>query len=268
MIVSRVRVRHAAPSVLPNAPREPVIREGSVVHGRLTHELIESAQGWQFRPNPDLWRGDKGFLLGFGIPFSVLSPGLLSWILHTYIANWPLSIFFAVGAVTVCFVPVLVLAGMWMRACYRRLCCLSIPHDADNLELDSPEEPDRHNPDLIAGLKRSCDGATRTVRLLIPVERVIAVQLCPWKHVVGGSGGKEITDAVQGALVLAPQADGVDCRLPILLTMDYVGAARLMQKLANILNVPYLFGADAEGWKAEETRSRSRRALCAGGSTG
>ena len=30
-------VRHAAPDVFPDVPKEPVICEGSVVHGRLTH---------------------------------------------------------------------------------------------------------------------------------------------------------------------------------------------------------------------------------------
>jgi hypothetical protein len=43
-------VRHAAPGVLPNVPQEPVVCEGSFVHGRLTHELWEDARGWQFRP--------------------------------------------------------------------------------------------------------------------------------------------------------------------------------------------------------------------------
>ena len=42
-------VRHAAPDVLPDVPNAPVVCEGSVVHGRLTHELCETAEGWEFR---------------------------------------------------------------------------------------------------------------------------------------------------------------------------------------------------------------------------
>jgi hypothetical protein len=50
-----------------------------------------------------------------------------------------------------------------------------------------------------------------------------------------------------------------------LLTSDFVEAARLMQRLAETLKVPYLFCADGEGWKAEEIRSKSRPPLGAGG---
>ena len=44
-------------------------------------------------------------------------------------------------------------------------------------------------------------------------------------------------------------------RQPVLLTSDFVGAARLMQRLAMALDVPYLFCADAEVWKAENNRA-------------
>ena len=50
-IISPAHIRHAAASVLPSVPQEPVTREGSVVHGRLTHELTEDASGWQLRPS-------------------------------------------------------------------------------------------------------------------------------------------------------------------------------------------------------------------------
>ena len=96
---------------------------------------------------------------------------------------------------------------MLMRASYRSLCCLSIPRNGDDLQLDSPEEPDRNDPDLIAGLEWILPGETKNVRLLIPIQRIIAVQLCPWKYAVGGPGGKEITWADQGELVLASSPD-------------------------------------------------------------
>jgi hypothetical protein len=50
-----------------------------------------------------------------------------------------------------------------------------------------------------------------------------------------------------------------------LLTGDVVGAARLMQRLAQMLQVPYLFGADSTGWKEEEARAKRRPPLRAGG---
>jgi hypothetical protein len=53
-------------------------------------------------------------------------------------------------------------------------------------------------------------------------------------------------------------------RLPITLTSDSAGAARLMQRLAATLEVPYLFAADAAGWQAEEARAAKRPSLRVG----
>ena len=74
-IISPAHVRHAAPDVLPNVPKEPVIREGSVVHGRLTHELWEDVHGWQFRPAEHLGETTRGFCLALEFPFWRFSPG-------------------------------------------------------------------------------------------------------------------------------------------------------------------------------------------------
>ena len=75
-IVRPARVRHASTGVLLNVPTEPEICEGWVVHGRLTHELLEVDDGWKLRPSAILWRNDKRFLLGFGVPFLVLFTGI------------------------------------------------------------------------------------------------------------------------------------------------------------------------------------------------
>jgi hypothetical protein len=99
-------------------------------------------------------------------------------------------------------------------------------------------------------------------RLAIPRELVAAVQLCPYKLVIAP---REVAWAVQCLLVLASPVETVYHRLPILLTGDFVGAARLMQKLAQTLEVPYLFCADAVGWKTEKIRAKTRPPLRAGG---
>ncbi|MBS0202193.1 MAG: hypothetical protein JSS49_04775 [Planctomycetes bacterium] len=262
-IISTVHVRHAAPDVLPNVPTEPVILEGSVVHGRLTHELIEDSSGWQFRPAQSLWRNDIIFLLGFGIPFLTLFSGILSWIFHgrQIVRGWTLSILCGISATALCGGSACLLIGMIMRSGYRRLCCLSIPRNGGELELDSAEEPDPEEADLAAGLKWVILGKTQRQRLSIPRELVVAVQLCPWKFVAGS----EIAWAVQGSLVLACSEEGGHVRQPLLLTSDFVGAARLMQRLGTTLHVPYLFCADADGWSAEEIRAKKRRPLRIGG---
>lgn len=97
-------IRHAAADVLPRVPSAPVLQEGSVVHLRQPYELTESADGWHYGGRTNLWRQDKVFLYGFGIPFSVIFAALLSWAWHRELnaGGWPLAIVGAVVVTTVC----------------------------------------------------------------------------------------------------------------------------------------------------------------------
>jgi hypothetical protein len=261
-------VHHASLDVVPGVPKEPMIRDGSVVYGRLTHELCEDAQGWQFRPARHLWRHDKGWLFGLGIPFLVLFSGLLAWVLHNQLGlgGWAISAVCGTFVVVVCGGPAVLFLGMVMRAGYRRLSRLTIPRNGNDLELDAPEELNPEKAGLTEALRWVFQGETKRHRLSIPRELVVAVQLCPWKFVVGDpSSGLTTTWAVQGLLVVATSEEAEYHRLSLLLTSDFVGAARLMQRLAHVLHVPYLFCADAEGWKAEEMRAKTRPPLRIGG---
>ena len=49
-----------------------------------------------------------------------------------------------------------------------------------------------------------------------------------------------------------------------MLTCDFVGAARLMERLAGILRVPYLFRGGVAGWEAELAIAKTRPRLAAG----
>jgi hypothetical protein len=263
-IIMPARVRHAAPEALPKVPREPVIHEGSVVHLRLSHELREDVQGWQFRPAACLWRGDAALMFGFGLPFLAFFGVLAAWGFHSqlHVASWPLAVLGGIAVSVVCIGSVWLTLGMIMRAGYRRLPRLRVPRNGSELELDSPEELNVEKTDLAEGLKWLFLGETKRYQLNIPRESVVAVQLCPWKH----KAANEITRAVQGLLVLAAAKDKAACqRIPILLTADFAGAARIMEKLGQILQVPYLYCADAEGWNAEVKRAKERPALRVGG---
>jgi hypothetical protein len=237
-----------------------------MVHGRLTHELVENAAGWEFRPRRALRQHDLRFLLGFGVPFLVCFTALLSWVFHAQmkIASLPAAILVAACITLLCGGSAFVLIGLIMNASYRRLCSLTISHDG-NLELNVAEEPDPVLADLSAALKQTFLGETRRTTFAIPTARLQAVQLCPWKVIVRGSGDHSTTWAVQGLLVLSQEESPDVDRLPILLTSDFVGAARLMQKLADVLHVPYLYHADAAGWQAETMRSAKRPPLRSGG---
>jgi hypothetical protein len=262
-------VRHAAGDVAPGVPSEPLICEGWTLHGGVTHELVRTDEGWEFRPAENLWRDGKCFLLGFGVPFIAVFAGLLAWgFRHQFkLGGWRVAIFGGAAVAIVCGGSALALMGMVIRASYRRLCRLNIPDDGGELELDLPEEPNPDEIDLNAGLKWVLLGETERWRLTIPREFVKAVQLCPWKYVVEGLDEKSVSWAVQGLLVLSSQAAAYH-RLPILLTGDFLGGARLMQRLAITLAVPYLFHADKEGWHAESQRAKTRPSLRIGAMQG
>jgi hypothetical protein len=263
-ILKPIHIRHAVPDVLPNVPAEPVICEGSTVHGRLTHELCRTGQGWEFRPAGGVWRNDKCFLYGFGIPFLIGFSGVLAWVVHGQWSKvgWPVSAVIGIIGTAVCGGSVFLLIGMVMRSGYRRLSTLTIPGGENDLELEAAEAPEMENGDLGEGLKWLVTGENKRQRLTIPRGQVVAVQLCPWKFVTGVG---ETTWSVQGLLVLAISETAAYSRLPVLLTGDFVGAAQLMRRLADTLQVPYLFGADTVGWQAEIARAKSRPPLRRGG---
>ncbi|MBX9790281.1 MAG: hypothetical protein K2Y37_15290 [Pirellulales bacterium] len=256
-------VRHAAADVLADVPREPVIVEGANVHGRLTHELVESADGWHFRPATRHWHNDRRLMLGFGIPFLLLAAGFLSWFLHRdgTARNWPLAIL-AGGFLTVSIGgTVFWLMVVMLRWSYERLPSLAIPRGGDSIEFEGPVPVD-HDRDW---LKYGFAGNPERQQLTIPAVRLAAVQLCPWKFVMGGTHDRSITWAVQGLLVVTSDEPGHYERLPILLSSDATGAARLMRGLADVLGVPYLFHADAAGWQQEEARAKTRLPVKSGG---
>ncbi|AMV20723.1 hypothetical protein [Planctomyces sp. SH-PL14] len=268
-LMRSVSIRHAAPDVLSGIPQEPVLQEFSTAHGRLTHELVEGPSAWEFRPNPKLWRGTKAFLVGFGVPFLIGFTGLLSWVFHSDVIrnSWPLAIVAATFVTALCGGTTFVLIGLMIRRSWQRLSRLTIPRRGDDLELDSAEIPapsGNQAPNLALALKWLL-GEPPRVHTRIAAELVRGVQLCPWKFTMGRANHRSTYAVVQGLLVLQRSPDGPCCRVPILLTGDYVGAARLMQALGDLLNVPYLFSADAAGWHAEEQRAQTRPPLQGGG---
>ncbi len=266
-VTSSVAVRHADASVLPDVSPEPVISEGWIVHRRLTHELTDTSQAWQLTPRQSLWNSNKRFLIGFGIPFSVLCVGVLSWIVHSQeiFPGWALSVLVAGVVTAVCAGSALVLIGFLMRAGYRRLCRLSIPSDRGELELHAPAALDLECQNPAQALGRLLRGPTQFSCRHIPRERVIAVQLCAWYYEINSSSGKTSALAVQGLLVLSSEEPTGYVRVPLLLTTAAADAAQLMQQLGQLLGVPFLFHADAAAWRAERQRSKARPLLRSGG---
>jgi len=163
---SAVYIRHAAAEVLANVPREPVLVEGANVHGRLTHELVETTDGWHFRPASRNWRNDRRFLLGFGVPFLLFAAGVLSWFLHRdgTARNWLLAILTG-GFITVSIGGTVfwVMAAM-LRWSYGRLPSLVIARGGEALAYEGPM-PVEHNRDW---LKYGFAGNPERQQLSIP----------------------------------------------------------------------------------------------------
>jgi hypothetical protein len=254
--------RHAERNLLPGVPNEPVLEEGTMVHRRLKHELIETERGWEFRPAERIWRNDQRFLIGFGVPFLIVFSGILTYSFHSGMKNWLLAGLTAVLVTLLCGGTASGIMGLIMHSAFRRLAKLSIPKDSQNLELDVADPSVHHADNTIAGLNWSASKSRGRRQLAIPRDRIIAVQLCPWCY--DQSGGGEQT--VQGLLVLQSPGSKDYSRVPILLTSEFVSAAQIFRRLSDVLQVRYLFSADAAGWKAEVTRAKTRPPLKSGGS--
>jgi hypothetical protein len=259
-------IQHDYSDALADIPTEPLVFEGAETHGHLTHELTRSADGWEFRPSGKVWRSQRRFLVGIGIPFCVSFSAVLSWVLHNQasIANWCLSTLIAMTATGLCGGTAFVAMALILRARHRHLCRLSIPDNGKPLCLDTAVPLNADRPDLKDALEWVFGGRGEKTQLAIDRGRVRVVQLCPWKFVLGGSSSRSTTWTVQGLLVLAPE-DGSACtRVPLLLCSDFAGAAKLMRSFADCLGVPFLFHADKAGWKAEAKRAATRPPLRSG----
>jgi hypothetical protein len=250
------RVLHAADDVLPNVPQEPLVYEGAIVRGRLTHELCENDRGWELKPIEKTCCSDLRFIIFFGIPLLILFVVFWAWLLTIFI-NLILAILVSVlinsliGGFTFLCIFLLAQTG------FQHLCKLTIPRDGSDLEFDSPEMPNFEKMGWVTGLKWFFGSDAARRKLAIPRDMVAAVQLCPWKFKMQC----EVAWAVQGLLMLS-STNGTDyVRLPLLLTGDFAGAAELMRKLGCALQVPYIFSADSAGWKAEAIRAKSRPPL-------
>lgn len=259
-------IRHFESDQFRSVPREPFLIEGSTVHAALTHELAEVDGAWVLRPPTRLWIQHQRVLLGFGVPFLCIAAGLVSRALRMQMGapNWPVAIAGGFMITILCGGSAFLLIGMLIRASYLRLSRLKIPKDGSDLEFDAASLPDEKKIDSLAGLAWALVDSGQRKLLKIPRESLRAVQLCAWLHQVGPRYSVSSTSTVQGNLVL--EADGEFARVPLLVSGDFVRAARLMHDLAAACEVPFLYHATKEDWQAEKARARTRPPLKAGGS--
>jgi hypothetical protein len=259
-----IRIRHASPEVLPAVPNEPVLFDGLCVHYRLKLKLVEDADGWQLQPTSDLSGNDRIFLFGIGIVVLTACAGTISYILHhQQIVAWPLSILAGVIATLLFGAPIMVLWGMMSRLSYHRLSRMSVARNRDEVVVELSEMPDTTRTDLASALNWAFPKEDKRGHFFVPRSLLRAVQLCPCKY---ATGTRESTLAVEGLLVFEGSTPGQYVRLPLVLTTDFDGAARLMQQIAATLDIPYLFGAHQQGWKMESRRAAERPPLKVGGS--
>lgn len=246
---------------LGDVPREPVLAENSIVLDQVLQHLVETANGWHFGPAWHYWRIERRFMIGFAVPFSLVFAGVFSWCLHDVgiARTWTVAILAGTLLTAVSVGSAFGLSWTLQHWQYDRLVSLEIPRGGDLLDLERPMPGDARDP-----LKYGPLGNPARQQVQLLRSRLIAVQLCPWKFVVDKSRYTGSVKAVQGLLVLSgDKADQIE-RVPILLTSETHGAAKLLRRLADVLEVPFLFHAGAAGWQEEESRAKTRLPLSSG----
>lgn len=246
-------VRHAAADELPDVPREPLALDWTMGNQQVIYELIQGDDGWEYRRRPSLWHNENAFLWIVGLAGFATCTALVTWGIHDRVPSLLVAAVISSFAVLFVGMPVLWLVLLVHRASSRLHVRLRIPTRGD-VEFKGPLLTDPSDPSPRGSSPDPCS----IQHLAIPTETIVAVQLCPWYDVRRGERD-DIRHAVQGLLVLSTDAQHVYRRLPLLLTQNHAGAARLMQRTADVLQVPYLFHADAPGWKAEVQRQQTKK---------
>jgi hypothetical protein len=236
-----------------------MVRDGSVVSGDVRMELVQVSGQWCFGP-AESWSTTKRFLIGFAVLFLPLFAAIASWSLHDQVGirNWPIAITLATALTLLCGGTPFVLILLILKHHQLRLPELRIPSEEGDLVLETSDQADFECLKLEPSRISTCRRERWTVT--IPRGYIIAVQVCPWKMKIE-EGETTITWASQGLLVLHPPNGDQYCRIPILLSGDFVRVAKTMRSLADVLAVPFLFGGTREQWKAEARRAKTRAPL-------
>ena len=241
-------VRHAPADILPGVPVEPLLVADPDPY-LIGQGLVRTENGWLLRPPPLHLTLLKIFLFGFGIPFLLFFVFLVcpEFYSHMPVKNWP-AVSLAAAFLTAFGGTCLYLLFTSLCGADRSALGLNIPDNEADLELNLPCAS--------AGIPRE--------QVTISRSTVVAVQLCPWEYLSSGSD-PERQRVVQGLLVLRPSGEVEYQRILLFVTIDFRTAARLLERLAETLEVPFLFHADREGWNEESRRAQARPPLRAGG---
>jgi hypothetical protein len=142
---------------------------------------------------------------------------------------------------------------------------LLVPNNAADLILETSLPVDSLPERLLTHQPGTPDRKHNRSEVLIPRHLIAAVQVCAWKYAFSDGNESTTTWAVQGLLVLRNAENDQFQRIPILVTQDFVGLAKLMQALGRALNVPFIYSADAAAWRAEAVRAKTRPPVRSGG---
>lgn len=228
------------------------------LHKDFPGEFVRVGDGWHLQPVSSRWRSGKNFLYAFICLFLTGVTGALSWALHRDLGiAWYWAILLVMSG-TLPIGMVMTSAGeeffrRWQVSSQR----LTIPDHGEELLLsrsdNSRRSQDRRNSAKKTGSKELDEPCTK-----LPRRDLMAVQFSSCRMDYHDDGDITIYHMVQGILVFKGLESNELHRVPIPCTEDLTRGARLMQQLAEILRVPYLFDADRAGWRKETIRSKSR----------
>jgi hypothetical protein len=240
-------IRHAADGVLSDVPNEPLIQEGAYMHSKIRYELINNESNIIFRPIPGLAQSQKNAGNWFLLVFSIIFLPVFSCGLHLSPMQMPplIAVTATVILMSLTIGPLLAMFYFTTNLFTSQFTTLIVPASGPFAELD------------VALPLSAPSFKTNRQTVSVPRDQIAALQLCPYSFPCGDGR----YDGLQGLLVQkSPNSAGYQ-RYVLLNCSDKIACSKMMEQLAKYLRVPFLFGADAEGWKEEEKRVKNRPEL-------
>lgn len=241
-LVKPTFVRHATADVLGDIPREPLLEEFRVMQRTLKQELVHLGKDSLFRPNSAMRYSSKqmDLRIRFALWF-VCSGVIIAFLLRSPGIDWPVAVFVP-PLVSLAVIALVEGGSRFVRNQeLRDMVTLTVPRSSQPVILNTRNRP-------TATISKA-----RRELIEIAREQVVAVQLCPF--ICDPGGDSQPLYGVQGLLVVRNLERGGYERYVLLYCADLIDSAIIMEQLADLLQVPYLFMADAEAWKKERLRS-------------
>jgi len=256
-----VEIRHAGIDVLPDLSREPICDDPLVyeMSAAFRYEIVQDRDEWRLQPDRKAINNMNRFIYGFLIAFLMSVAGVISWkFVEDGTMTWPVSLLVTYSVTF--FMGALILAFFATIQEFRegKSFVLIIPENKSDIQI--VKQSQRSSTSSRTSSKRTIRSKVRDLHEPRTISRdsLCAVQLCAWKQKVIDDGDRVTSLNLQAFLVLKNEIAGGYERIPILVFEEFFESARHMESLSVILDVPFIYCADAESWQAEIHNAKTR----------